>query len=157
MANPASLIPKEPSYKPEFCQLLIDLLSIGKTKASFYLEADNISNTTARCWVKNYPEFARAMQIAEHAYEIFWEDVLESTTDPVRIQVAKHKLRNNKYSTRVSSHTKGGGYKPMSKLSKELEVEFDDPDVLDRKIETHAKKLAYDATKKQFDTLAKRN
>ena len=59
-------------YKPEFCRNLIDYASKGHTWRTFAAEI-KVSKSTLYEWVRRYPEFCEAKEIAEVKCEQFWE------------------------------------------------------------------------------------
>lgn len=59
-------------YKPEYCGELIEYASKGLYWHTFAAEI-KVSRRTLYDWVKKYPAFAEAKEIAEVRCEQFWE------------------------------------------------------------------------------------
>jgi hypothetical protein len=59
-------------YKPEYCNMLIEYAAKGFTWITFAAEI-NVSKSTLYEWLKKYPEFLEAKEIAEVRCEQFWE------------------------------------------------------------------------------------
>lgn len=63
-------------YKPEYCQLMIDMMSEGKSYAAFLVAVDVIPSTALK-WFVNYPEFREAKDKAILASLAYWENIGE--------------------------------------------------------------------------------
>ena len=59
-------------YKPEFCDELIEYASKGHCWHTFAAEI-KVSKRALYDWIKKYPAFAEAKEIAEVRSEQFWE------------------------------------------------------------------------------------
>lgn len=59
-------------YKPEYCDALIEYASKGLYWHTFAAEI-KVSKRTLYEWVKKYPAFSEAKEIAEVKCEQFWE------------------------------------------------------------------------------------
>lgn len=64
-------------YKPEYCQVVIDYLSQGKsvTQLARHLK---VNKSTIYQWAQDYPAFSDALKDAQEWSQAYWEDELES-------------------------------------------------------------------------------
>jgi len=67
------------SYKPEYCQDLIDFMKKGYSLASFGAEIGR-SRETLYQWMKKYPEFGEAHKVGKQAALKFFETMLINAT-----------------------------------------------------------------------------
>lgn len=58
-------------YKPEFCQLAIDIMKKGGAKCEV-AAAMYVSEDTFYKWVKKYPDFSEAVSIGQSLSEAYW-------------------------------------------------------------------------------------
>lgn len=65
------------AYKPEYCELVVELLSDGGSLAAFRAEV-GIPKSTMHLWRKNNPEFEYACQLALDASQLWWENIAKS-------------------------------------------------------------------------------
>jgi hypothetical protein len=70
-----NLIPKECTYKPEYCEQLVKFMSQGYSVASFGAEVKKTKQTLYN-WIDKYPEFAEAHAIGKQAALKFFELML---------------------------------------------------------------------------------
>lgn len=61
-------------YQPEYCEMLIQHCTEGKSIKSF-AGAVGVTIKTIYTWFKNFPEFAEAKERAEAASLNFWEEI----------------------------------------------------------------------------------
>jgi RPA family protein len=59
-------------YKPEYCQVLIDLMSEGASITEVAAEI-GVNKSTIYEWVKNFEDFSDAKKIGEQLSEAWWE------------------------------------------------------------------------------------
>jgi len=64
---------KPPKYKPEYCKKLIEHMSTGLSFESFGGKV-SVGRTTLYDWVKAYPEFSKAKDIAFDKCQLWWEE-----------------------------------------------------------------------------------
>ncbi len=85
------------SYKKEYCQLIIEHCSKGKSLKSFACSID-VHVTSLYDWEKQHPDFSYALEKARQLAEIWWENIAtEAVSD-------KRKFINTelfKYMTKV--------------------------------------------------------
>ncbi|QWY83341.1 terminase small subunit protein [Rhizobium phage RHph_X3_2] len=65
------------AYKPEYCELVVELLKDGGSLAVFRAHV-GISKSTMHYWRKTYPEFEHACQLALDAAQLWWETIAKS-------------------------------------------------------------------------------
>lgn len=65
------------AYKPEYCELVVELLSEGGSLAVFRAHV-GIPKSTMHYWRKNHPEFEHACQLALDASQLWWETIAKS-------------------------------------------------------------------------------
>lgn len=59
-------------YKPEYCEMLIEHMAEGYSFESFAAKT-NASRISMFRWVKEFPEFAEAKEMAFDKCQLFWE------------------------------------------------------------------------------------
>lgn len=64
----------ESKYKPELCDILIQMLSEGDSRARF-CDKQDISYKTFDLWLAKYPEFQAAYEIGIPKAEYWWEKI----------------------------------------------------------------------------------
>lgn len=69
VANP---IGRPTTYKPEYCQVVIDFMDKGYSKEATAGHL-SISKYTLYEWIKKYPDFANAVHIGETKSQVTWE------------------------------------------------------------------------------------
>jgi len=62
------------SYKPEYCQMIIDTMGQGFSKIAFAGKI-GVASSTIYEWEKNQPDFSNAVKLAEDANAQFWENM----------------------------------------------------------------------------------
>lgn len=63
------------SYRPEFCQAVIDFMGQGYTISAFAAEI-GVTKMTIRNWAHAHPEFVEAVHVGQVACQKWWEDQL---------------------------------------------------------------------------------
>lgn len=58
-------------YKPEYCKLIVDIMSQGDPLVSFAAKV-GVGKRTVYDWIKRHPEFAEAHEKAKAACEHWW-------------------------------------------------------------------------------------
>jgi hypothetical protein len=61
-------------YKPEYCDLVIEIMANGRSLNSF-AAAVGISRATVNVWMGQYPDFLEAVGIAKSKAAEWWEEV----------------------------------------------------------------------------------
>jgi hypothetical protein len=61
-------------YRPEYCQAVIDHMSLGNSLLSFAVSL-SLHPDCLYGWMKQHPEFGDAYKIARGAFQTFWERV----------------------------------------------------------------------------------
>jgi hypothetical protein len=69
---------RKPLYKPEFCEIVIELGRIGKTKAQIGADPRiDVARQTLDNWCLEHPEFFNAMTRARDLAMAYWEEMAE--------------------------------------------------------------------------------
>jgi len=71
--NPKNAGRKEVKYRPEYCELLIDMASEGKSESEF-AAAVGISQSLISYWTENNPRFKQAREIAAEQYSAWLQN-----------------------------------------------------------------------------------
>ena len=109
---------RKSKYKEEYCDLLVEMMSKGKTFAAF-ISHIGIHPSTANYWVKNRPDFRDAKDRAILASLAYWEDVGEraSRGEMPGANAALYKfLVKNRYPT---------VYKETQEVTKQVRIHFE--------------------------------
>ena len=61
-------------YKPEFCEMLVEHMTLGYSFESFAADA-NVNQDTLINWSKNHPEFMEAKRLGYSKCLKFWEKI----------------------------------------------------------------------------------
>ncbi len=62
-------------YRPEFCELVIELGKQGKTWRHMAIECGVYEQATLYDWAEKYPEFSKAFKEAQELARIWWDDL----------------------------------------------------------------------------------
>lgn len=75
--KPEDLLPvgRPTSYKPEYCEQIIECMSEGHSVAAFAGRVKVARNTVYE-WAKQYPEFYDALKVGQARATDFWEKLL---------------------------------------------------------------------------------
>jgi hypothetical protein len=65
------------AYKPEYCELVVELLKDGGSLAVFRAHV-GIGKSTMHLWRKQHPEFEHACQLAQDHAQLWWEDIAQT-------------------------------------------------------------------------------
>lgn len=73
-------MPFQSKYKPEYCQLIIDMMSQGssKTQVAAHLKVDR---GIFEDWAAKHPDFKEALALAEQGAEAYYETRLKALAD----------------------------------------------------------------------------
>lgn len=78
--NPAFDPHNREKFKPEYCQIVIDHMSQGRSVVSFAAEV-GVSKRTVYNWAQRIPEFADAIEHAQTLCERWWENKGQDSLD----------------------------------------------------------------------------
>ena len=67
--------PQPTKYRPEMCQIMIDMGREGASQKMMWAEL-GISKSTAEAYKKKYPEFAEALDLALVHSQAYWERLM---------------------------------------------------------------------------------
>jgi hypothetical protein len=73
-AKPKRKVGHPTTYKPEYCQALIDFMSKGYSFEAFAGNIDTHKDTLYQ-WCKVHPEFSDAKRLAFAKCQVFWEEI----------------------------------------------------------------------------------
>lgn len=68
------------SYRPEFCDIVVELGKQGKSKTAIACEL-GVVKQTLYSWMSSHPEFLDAMMRAEQFSQLWWEDRAQKGID----------------------------------------------------------------------------
>jgi hypothetical protein len=82
------------TYKPEYCQRVIDYMAQGYSLAAF---AGSIRHSKAQIynWISQYPDFAEAVEIARAARLVPWEGKLKTSEKSGEVAATIFALKNS--------------------------------------------------------------
>ncbi len=63
------------TYKPEYCQMLIDHMAEGFSFETFAAKLDYCSASNLYNWVELHPAFSEAKKVATQRGQLFWEQL----------------------------------------------------------------------------------
>lgn len=65
------------AYKPEYCELVVELLKDGGSLAVFRAHV-GITKSTMQYWRRNHPEFEEACKLALDRSQLWWEEIAQT-------------------------------------------------------------------------------
>ncbi|CAN8138859.1 hypothetical protein THIOSC15_1190003 [uncultured Thiomicrorhabdus sp.] len=110
------------SYKPEYCKLLEDMLSDGKSVIQFAAKL-KVARSTVYKWVEDNKEFSDTFHKAKEYSEAYWENELQSMMYSRDVNAPLVKLY---FANRFGWSDKKEEAQTVT--VKSLQVEFVDPD-----------------------------
>ena len=105
-------------YKPEYCELIVEMMSQGKSFAAFLSEVGVLPDT-AHYWYRNYPEFREAKDRGVLAGLRYWEQIGEAAT---RGELPGHSAQLYKF---LIKNRYPQVYRDVQEIKKEVSIKFE--------------------------------
>ncbi len=111
-------------YDPSYCQKVVEIMSTGRGFINFCAEV-SIAESTGYNWIKEYPEFAAAYEVASAKQEsAVGDQCLTTTANPALFIFRAANLTRGKWRRSDEKHTQETVTKVESATEEQLEAEL---------------------------------